>query len=257
MKRSSGVLMHISTLFGNYSIGSFGENAKQFIDFLEKGGFSYWQVLPFYMTDEYNSPYQSYSAFSANTEEVSRTADIPTFYDGVVNLLREDSDIVVVGEIRDRETAQTAIEAGQTGHLVLTTVHTTDAIEAITRIRKMGISDYDVSASIVTVVSQRLLRMLCPKCKKPHTMTEEEKNYFERVEEVTHCKLDMDNVTMFEPAGCKDCNNLGYIERTGVFEVLCIDDMMKHMIASGASPIELREYAIKNTERNKRGNNYE
>ena len=182
---------------------------------------------------------------SANQVEIGFNT---SFAGALRTVLRQDPNIILVGEIRDRETAQTAIEAGQTGHLVLTTVHTTDAIEAITRIRKMGISGYDVSASIVTVVSQRLLRMLCPKCKKPHTMTEEEKNYFERVEEVTRCKLDMDNVTMFEPAGCKDCNNLGYIERTGVFEVLCIDDMMKHMIASGASPIELREYAIKNTE---------
>lgn len=182
---------------------------------------------------------------SANQVEIGFNT---SFAGALRTVLRQDPNIILVGEIRDRETAQTAIEAGQTGHLVLTTIHTTDAIEAITRIRKMGISDYDVSASIVTVVSQRLLRILCPKCKKPHTITEEEKHYFERVEKVTHCKLDMDNITMFEPVGCKACNNLGYIDRTGVFEVLCIDDMMKHMIASGASPIELREYAIKNTE---------
>lgn len=171
-----------------------------------------------------------------------------SFAGALRTVLRQDPNIILVGEIRDKETAQTAIEAGQTGHLVLTTVHTTDAIEAITRIRKMGISDYDVSSAIVTVVSQRLIRMLCPNCKKPHTMTEEEKKYFELVEEVTKCKLDRENINMFEAAGCKECNNLGYIERIGVFEVLCMDDIMKHMIASGASPIELREYAIKNTE---------
>ena len=171
-----------------------------------------------------------------------------SFANALRTVLRQDPNIILVGEIRDKETAQTAIEAGQTGHLVLTTIHTIDSIEAITRIRKMGASDYDVSASVVTVVSQRLVRMLCPKCKVPHTMTEVEAAYFKRVEDLTGCKLDLEDAHMFEPKGCKACNDLGYIDRIGVFEVLCIDDILKHMIASGNSPMDLREYAIKNTE---------
>lgn len=171
-----------------------------------------------------------------------------SFAHALRTVLRQDPNIILVGEIRDKETAQTAIEAGQTGHLVLTTIHTIDAIEAITRIRKMGTTDYDVAASIVTVVSQRLVRMLCPKCKKPHTMTKSELAYFEKVQDLTGVKLDIKNATMYEANGCKQCNNLGYIERIGVFEVLCIDDVMKHMIASGASPMEIREYAITSTE---------
>lgn len=171
-----------------------------------------------------------------------------SFAGALRTVLRQDPNIILVGEIRDRETAQTAIESGQTGHLVLTTVHTIDAIEAITRIRKMGISDYDVSAAIVTIISQRLVRQLCPKCKKKHKMTAADKAYFEKVSKLTGAEFDLENATMYEPKGCKECNNLGYLERIGVFEILCFDDMIKHMIASGASAIDIRKYAMENTE---------
>lgn len=171
-----------------------------------------------------------------------------SFAGALRTVLRQDPNIILVGEIRDTETAKTAIEAGQTGHLVLTTIHTIDAIEAITRIRKMGISDYDVSSSVVTVVSQRLIRELCPHCKKPHEMTDADKAYFEKVEKYAGVKFDLDKATMFEPVGCKKCNNTGYYERTGAFEVLCIDEKMKEMIAEGASAIDIRRYAMENTE---------
>lgn len=163
-------------------------------------------------------------------------------------VLRQDPNIILVGEIRDKETAQTAIEAGQTGHLVLTTLHTIDSIEAITRIRKMGISDYDVSASIVTIISQRLVRKLCPKCKKEHNMTEQDKAYFDKVTKITGVEFDLENATMYEPKGCKECNNLGYQDRIGVFEILCMDEHLKDMIASGQNSIEIRKYAVENTE---------
>jgi len=166
-----------------------------------------------------------------------------SFAGALRTVLRQDPNIILVGEIRDRETAQTAIESGQTGHLVLTTVHTIDAIEAITRIRKMDISDYDVSAAIVTIISQRLIRKLCPKCKKEHKMTEADKAYFEKVSKFTGVEFDLESAKMYEPKGCDECNNLGYIDRIGVFEILCFDDMIKHMIASGASAIEIRRYA--------------
>jgi len=171
-----------------------------------------------------------------------------SFAGALRTVLRQDPNIILVGEIRDKETAQTAIESGQTGHLVLTTVHTIDAIEAITRIRKMGISDYDVSAAIVTIISQRLVRQLCPKCKKKHKMTAPEKTYFDRVTKLTGVEFDLGNANMYEPKGCKECNNLGYIDRIGVFEILCFDDMIKHMIASGESAIEIRKYAMEHTD---------
>ena len=171
-----------------------------------------------------------------------------TFANSLRTVLRQDPDIILVGEIRDTETARTAIEAGQTGHLVLTTIHTIDAIEAITRLRKMDISDYDVSSSVVTIVSQRLVRRLCPKCKKPHKITEEDKKYFEQVTKLTGVEFDIEKANMFDPVGCKECNNLGYLERIGVFEVLCIDDVLKDMIADGKSAIDIRSYAVENTE---------
>lgn len=99
-----------------------------------------------------------------------------TFASALRTVLRQDPDIILVGEIRDEETAKIAIEAGQTGHLVLSTIHTIDAVEAVTRIRKMQVSNYDVSATVATTISQRLVRRLCNKCKKEHVLTDEEKN---------------------------------------------------------------------------------
>ena len=170
-----------------------------------------------------------------------------SFAGALRTVLRQDPNIILVGEIRDRETAQTAIESGQTGHLVLSTIHTVNAIEAITRIRKMGISDYDVSSTFVTVISQRLIRRLCNKCKKPHKITEDEKKYVERVEKITGYKFDLGKAKMYEPVGCDECSGLGYFERIGVFEVLYIDDYLKEMISSGKSSIDIKKYAIEET----------
>lgn len=171
-----------------------------------------------------------------------------TFASALRTVLRQDPDIVLVGEIRDEETAKIAIEAGQTGHLVLSTIHTIDAIEAITRIRKMGISDYDVSATLVTTISQRLVRRLCEKCKKPHEITLEERKYIERASKYTGQQFDLDNITMYEPVGCKYCDDIGYYDRIALFEVLCLDEYLKDMIADGKSSIDIRRYAIDNTE---------
>lgn len=170
-----------------------------------------------------------------------------TFASALRTVLRQDPDIILVGEIRDEETAKIAIEAGQTGHLVLSTIHTIDAIETVTRIRKMQISNYDVSSTIATTISQRLVRRLCNKCKKEHVLTEEEKKFIEKVEKNTGVKFDLDNAKLYEPVGCKYCNDIGYYERIAVFEVLCLDDYLKDMISEGKSSIDIRDYAIKNT----------
>lgn len=171
-----------------------------------------------------------------------------TFASSLRTVLRQDPDIILVGEIRDEETAKTAIEAGQTGHLVLTTIHTIDAVEAITRLRKFGLSDYDVSASLVTAISQRLVRRLCDHCKKEHKLTEEELKYIEKVEKVTGEKFDIENSTVYEPVGCKYCDDIGYYERIALFEILCIDDYLKDMISEGESTITIKKYAMENTE---------
>lgn len=166
-----------------------------------------------------------------------------TFASALRTVLRQDPDIVLVGEIRDQETAQIAIEAGQTGHLVLSTVHTINAVESITRIRKMGISNYDISATLVTAISQRLVRRLCPNCKKPHVFTEEELKYIHRVEDKMHVKFNLEEARPFEAGKCEKCNNTGYYGRIAMFEILCFDDIMKDMVAEGKSALEIREYA--------------
>lgn len=170
-----------------------------------------------------------------------------TFASALRTVLRQDPDIILVGEIRDEETAKIAIEAGQTGHLVLSTIHTIDAIEAVTRIRKMQISNYDVSSTIATTISQRLVRRLCNKCKREHILTEEEKSFIDKVTKSTGVEFDLDNAKLYEPVGCKYCNDIGYYERIAIFEVLCLDDYLKDMISEGKSSIDIREYAIKNT----------
>ena len=91
-------------------------------------------------------------------------------------MLRQDPDIILVGEIRDRETAEIAIQAGQTGHYVLSTIHTIDSIEVINRLRKIGVSDYDIASTLATAISQRLVRRICPKCKREREFTKEEKD---------------------------------------------------------------------------------
>ena len=98
-----------------------------------------------------------------------------TFANSLRTVLRQDPDIILVGEIRDNETAKIAVQAGQTGHYVLSTIHTTDAVEVISRLREMGISDYDISSTVATSISQRLVRKLCPHCRKPRKFSDEEK----------------------------------------------------------------------------------
>lgn len=171
-----------------------------------------------------------------------------SFASSLRTVLRQDPDIILLGEIRDEETAKIAIEAGQTGHLVLSTIHTIDAVEAVTRIRKMQISNYDVSATVATTISQRLVRRLCNKCKIPHTFTEDELNFIERVEKVSGVKFDLQKANAYQSVGCEFCNNTGYYERIAIFEVLCLDDILKDMISEGKSSIEIRKYAINNTD---------
>jgi len=170
-----------------------------------------------------------------------------TFASALRTVLRQDPDIILVGEIRDQETAAIAVEAGQTGHLVLATIHTIDAIEAITRIKKMGISSYDVSATLVTTISQRLIRKLCEKCKRHHILTEDERKYITRIEKNTGEKFEVDETLLCESVGCQYCNGIGYYERIGAFEILCINEELKDMISEGASTIDIRKYAKENT----------
>lgn len=172
-----------------------------------------------------------------------------TFSGSLRTVLRQDPDMILVGEIRDKETAEIAIQAGQTGHYVLSTIHTIDAIEVINRMRKMGLSDYDISSTLATAVSQRLVRRLCPECKKEREFTKEEKDVISKIAEKYGEKIDFDKYKAYDAVGCKKCNNIGYYERIGIFEILDISDEIKELIVKGASTIEIRNKAIEQSYR--------
>ncbi|MDQ6955632.1 MAG: ATPase, T2SS/T4P/T4SS family [Mariprofundaceae bacterium] len=152
-----------------------------------------------------------------------------TFAAALRSILRQDPDVVMVGEIRDEETAAIALHAAQTGHLVLSTLHTNDAPSTITRLIEMGIESSMLASSLNLVVAQRLARRLCAKCKKK---ARPDKEFCER--------FDIPESLMFyEPVGCKACMNIGYKGRLGVHEVLYVNDRMKELIARGAADSDL------------------
>lgn len=167
-----------------------------------------------------------------------------SFSGSLRTVLRQDPDIILVGEIRDRETGKIAIQAGQTGHYVLSTIHTIDSIEVITRLRKMGLSDYDISSTLATSISQRLVRRLCPECKRERDYTEEEKRIIETISKKYGVEFDLSGKT-YDAIGCKHCNNTGYYDRIGIFEMLEITDEIKQEIMNGKSSIEIRNEALK------------
>ena len=166
------------------------------------------------------------------------------FADSLRTVLRQDPDIVLVGEIRDRETAEIAMQAGQTGHYVLSTIHTIDCIEVITRLRKMGISDYDISSILATTISQRLVRKICTKCASKREFTEEEKDIIQKYLAKYDIEVDFKDKFTYTPIGCKECNNTGYLGRIGIFEILALTDEIKEMIIQGKSSLDIRKAAI-------------
>lgn len=158
-----------------------------------------------------------------------------TFAKGLRAILRQDPDIVMVGEIRDLETAQIAIQASLTGHLVLSTLHTNSAIGAITRLDDMGIEPFLISSSLIGVLAQRLMRLLCNACKKPALATQREC-------EILGLNAELPP-TIYRPLGCSQCRNSGYSGRSGVYELIAINDNLRTMIHSRESEQNMRKYA--------------
>ena len=166
-----------------------------------------------------------------------------SFSGSLRTVLRQDPDVILVGEIRDRETGEIAIQAGQTGHYVLSTIHTIDAVEVITRLRKLGLSDYDIASTLATAISQRLVRKLCTKCRKERPFSDEEKKIIQSLGEKYGVEFDLTGTT-YDAVGCKHCNNTGYYDRIGVFEILNITDEIKEEIMNGKSSLEIRRKAL-------------
>ena len=169
-----------------------------------------------------------------NQVQVNNKADM-TFANALRSILRQDPDIIMIGEIRDSETAEIAVRASITGHLVVSTLHTNSTANSISRLADMGVEPYLIADSLVGIIAQRLVRRLC-ECKKPRLATAEEKE-----------ELAVDpseDIVLYEPCGCKMCDNTGYKGRIGIYEIMTITPNIKSMIARGKSADEIKEQAI-------------
>ena len=161
-----------------------------------------------------------------------------TFAAGLRSILRQDPDVISVGEIRDGETASIAVRAAITGHLVISTLHTNDAVSTISRLVDIGVEPYMISSALRGVVSQRLVRKICPQCRKAYTPTEEEKRMVGIAEN--------EDVTFYKGEGCQECGRTGYRGRRGVFEILTLDAALRREVANNASSEELTKTALEN-----------
>lgn len=166
-----------------------------------------------------------------NQVQVNPKAEL-TFASALRSILRQDPDIIMIGEIRDGETAQIAVQASITGHLVVSTLHTNSAASTISRLEDMGIESYLLADSMIGVIAQRLVRRLCPHCKKPHVLTEEERQMME-------LPINQE-VNAFEPSGCEQCDNTGYKGRIGIYEIMTVTPKLKTLIAKGVGADELK-----------------
>jgi general secretion pathway protein E len=169
-----------------------------------------------------------------------------TFSSGLRSILRQDPDVIMVGEIRDYETAEIAIQASLTGHLVLSTLHTNDSASAITRLIDMGVEPFLVSSSLVAVLAQRLVRTICPFCKEPYEPTDAERSYFSG-----STFLDpplsggqAKGVRLYRGRGCEKCRESGYLGRTGIFEIMYVNPEIREMITSRKDSQVIKDHAV-------------
>ena len=175
---------------------------------------------------------------SFNQMQVQHNIDLG-FADGVTALLRQDPDIIMVGEIRDLETAEMAIQAALTGHLVLSTLHTNDAPSAITRLLELGVAPYLIKATVLGIMAQRLARTLCPDCK---TIGEPDEEGWKTL--ITPWKMAIPK-KMYQPVGCLECRETGFKGRQGIYELLLLTDNIKSLITSSGEIGKLRISAMK------------
>jgi general secretion pathway protein E len=176
-----------------------------------------------------------------NQMQVHNAIDLG-FADGVRALMRQDPDIIMVGEIRDLETAEMAIQAALTGHLVLSTLHTNDAPSAVTRLLDLGVPSYLLSATVLGIMAQRLVRILCPNCKKPHPLEAEDEVMWDQLVTPWQAKRPK---YFHRPVGCLDCRMTGYLGRVGLYEILLLSPDMKQMVSSNGDLAQIRDLAFR------------
>lgn len=172
-----------------------------------------------------------YNIDGISQTQVNTKADM-TFAKGLRAILRQDPDVVMIGEIRDVETAEIAVQSSLTGHLVLSTLHTNTAVGAITRLRDMGVEPFLLASSVTAVLAQRLVRRLCPHCKQVHQADEGECHL-----------LGVESAEIYRAEGCEECNHTGYQGRLGIYELVMIDETIQQMIHNDASELEIERYA--------------
>jgi general secretion pathway protein E len=165
-----------------------------------------------------------------------------TFASGLRAFLRQDPDVIMVGEIRDLETAEIAIQASLTGHLVLSTVHTNDAAGAITRLVDMGVQPFLVASSLVGVLAQRLVRVLCPECRKPYVPTPEERDQVGLSDEIL--AQAGKPAVIYKAAGCAACQHTGYLGRTGIYELMLVDDDIRALVLKNTDSSTIKKAAV-------------
>ena len=176
-----------------------------------------------------------------NQMQVQNQIDLG-FAEGVRALMRQDPDIIMVGEVRDLETAEVAIQAALTGHLVLSTLHTNDAPSAITRMLDLGMPSYLLGATVLGVMAQRLVRVLCPSCKKASAPTPEDEALWDRL--VAPWKANRP-AQFYHPVGCLDCRMTGYRGRIGLYEILLLSQDVKQAIADNAEVARIRDLSYR------------
>ncbi|MEK6693065.1 MAG: ATPase, T2SS/T4P/T4SS family, partial [Nitrospirota bacterium] len=162
-----------------------------------------------------------------------------TFAASLRSFLRQDPDIIMVGEIRDYETAEISVKAALTGHLVLSTLHTNDAPSTLNRLLNMGIEPFLIASSILLILAQRLVRKICPKCR------EEEKANPQALIDIGFSKEEAETIKCYKGKGCDTCNNTGYKGRMAIYEVMPVGDEMRELILEGASALEVKKTAMK------------
>ena len=172
-----------------------------------------------------------------NQVQVNTKADL-TFANALRSILRQDPDIIMVGEIRDYETASIAVQASITGHLVVSSLHTNNAVSSVTRLMDMGVESYLIADSLIGVIAQRLARRLCPRCKKPHEANENE------------CKIlgieENSGAVIYEPVGCEFCGETGYYGRIGIYEIMEITPELRRVISAKGGTGEISRLAMEN-----------
>jgi general secretion pathway protein E len=162
-----------------------------------------------------------------------------TFANGLRSIVRQDPDVILVGEVRDRETAEIAIQSSLTGHLVFSTLHTNDAASAVTRLIDMGIEPFLVASSVIAIVAQRLVRVLCPRCKEPYIPDDES------LRDIGFKRNVVLEYELFRRKGCPSCMNTGYRGRTAIFEIMVMDENIKKLILRTTDANQINEEAVK------------